>query len=72
MAKNNTSKNQLILYGRHAVLSALKNPNRKKIKLLCTKDVAEELHQYSPQIIERKDLEKMLPTDKRIRKRKNG
>lgn len=63
MSPNTPSKNQLILYGKHAVLSALKNPNRKKIKLLCTKDVAEELRQYSPQIVERKELEKLLPVD---------
>lgn len=56
-------KNQLVLYGRHAVLSALQNPLRKKIKLLCTKDVANEVAQYSPQITERKEIEKILPPD---------
>jgi len=62
MAKNE-NKNQVILYGRHAVISALKNPNRKKIKLLCTKEVAHELKQYSPQIVERKEIDKLLPPD---------
>ena len=56
-------KNQLVLYGRHAVLSALQNPVRKKIKLLCTKDVAGEVAQYSPQIVDRKEIEKLLPPD---------
>lgn len=58
-----SSKNQLILYGRHAVLSALKNPLRKKIKLLCTKEVATEVQQFSPQITDKKEIEKLLPPD---------
>ncbi len=61
--QKNTLKNQLVIYGRHAVLSALKNPKRKKIKLLCTKDVADEVRQYNPQIADRKEIDKLLPPD---------
>lgn len=60
-------KNQLILYGRHAVLSALKNPRRKISKLLCTKENADEIRRTSPniplQIVERKEIDKLLPPD---------
>ncbi|MBE6448843.1 MAG: 23S rRNA (guanosine(2251)-2'-O)-methyltransferase RlmB [Alphaproteobacteria bacterium] len=57
------TKKQLILYGRHAVISALNNPKRKTIKLLCTKDTASEVKQYNPQIVDRKEIEKLLPPD---------
>lgn len=69
MSKTNSKpdKNQLILYGRHAVLSALKNPRRKISKLLCTKENAEEIRRTTPditlQIVERKEIDKLLPTE---------
>lgn len=69
MSKPNSKpdKNQLILYGRHAVLSALKNPHRKISKLLCTKENAEEIRRTAPnislQIVERKEIDKLLPTE---------
>ena len=69
MSKTNSKpdKNQLILYGRHAVLSALKNPRRKISKLLCTKENAEEIRRTAPditlQIVERKEIDKLLPTE---------
>lgn len=69
MSKTNSKpdKNQLILYGRHAVLSALKNPRRKVSKLLCTKENTEEIRRTAPdiplQIVERKEIDKLLPTE---------
>ena len=69
MSKTNSKpdKNQLILYGRHAVLSALKNPRRKVSKLLCTKENAEEIRRTAPdiplQIVERKEIDKLLPAE---------
>lgn len=65
MIKNTKSanNNQLIIYGRHAVSAALKNPKRKISKILCTSDVADEIRKISkiaPQVVARKDLDKLL------------
>lgn len=63
---NENNHQQLILYGRHAVLSALSNPNRKLTKLLCTKENAEEIRRLNiiqPQIVDRKEIDKLLPTE---------
>ena len=46
--KETTSKDQLIIYGRHAVLSALKNPQRHIQKLLITAENREEIEKISP------------------------
>lgn len=61
--KNN--KEQLIIYGRHAVLSALKNPKRHIQKLLITADnkaEVEPLH-VNFSVIDKKDFLKILPED---------
>ena len=61
-----TSKQQLILYGRHAVLAALQNPKRQIFKILCTKENAEDIRRVcrlSPQIVERKDIDKLFASD---------
>lgn len=71
MAKFNkpatSGKPALILYGRHAVLAALKNPRRKISKLLCTKENAEEIRRTAPnaplQIVERKEIDRLLPPE---------
>ncbi len=69
MSKNNPNsqqKNQLILYGRHAVLAALSNPKRQINKILCTKENASEIRatcRITPQIVERKEIDKLLPSD---------
>lgn len=57
------SKQQLIVYGRHAVLAALANPKRKVEKILCTKENAAEINKVSkiaPKIVERKEIDKIL------------
>ena len=64
--QNNRADNKLILYGRHAVLAALKNPRRKCLKLLCTRENAEEFRRAGssePQIVERREIDKLLPAE---------
>ena len=56
----------LILYGRHAVLAALKNPKRQINKILCVKENAEEIRKVckiAPQVVERKEIDKLVGTD---------
>lgn len=65
--KNNTprtSKSQLILYGRHAVMGALQNPERRIDKILCTAETADELRKITSKnltIVDRKEIERVLP-----------
>ena len=58
---------QLIIYGRHAVLSALKNPKRKIQKLLISAENKSEIEKAAPSIpftiIDKKDFAKFLPED---------
>ena len=65
-AKNKTGS-ELILYGRHAVISALKNPERKIKKLVISPDNREEIEtlnlNITPTIIDKKDFNKFLPQD---------
>lgn len=70
--KQNTTtpdnKNQpLIIYGRHAVLSALSNPKRKIQKLLITAENRTEIEKLSSSvpfsIVDKKDFNKILPED---------
>lgn len=59
------NKEQLIIYGRHAVLSALKNPKRHIQKLLIAaenKAEVEPLH-VNFSVIDKKDFLKILPED---------
>ncbi len=64
---NTGSNQQLIIYGRHAVLSALQNPKRHIQKLLITAENRAEIEKISPQIpmtvIDRKEFTKLLPGD---------
>lgn len=73
MSKNkfNTAKpgSGLTLYGRHPVLAALANPERRISKLLCTEDTVAEVKTLaaergiSPTIVDRKELDRILPRD---------
>ena len=62
--KNNT-QNQVVLYGRHAVFEALKNPARKIIKILMTEENQAEFKKEFPmlsfQTALKKDIDKILP-----------
>ncbi len=61
------NKEQLIIYGRHAVISALKNPKRKIQKLLITAENREEVERLGLKtpfsIVDKKDFAKFLPQD---------
>lgn len=76
MSKKNISENknfsgQVLLYGRHPVLAAINNPERKINKIFCSKENAEEIkttltknkRNIALSIIDRKELDKMLPRD---------
>ena len=75
MSKKNFSANKdnntIFLYGRHAVLAAIKNPKRNISKIFCTKENAEEIKKalqisgrnLALNITERKELDKLLPKD---------
>ncbi len=62
-----SAKSPLILYGRHAVLSALHNPERSISRLLCTTETAEEVKgliaEHKLQIVDRKEIDKLLPRE---------
>ncbi|MBR2273910.1 MAG: 23S rRNA (guanosine(2251)-2'-O)-methyltransferase RlmB [Alphaproteobacteria bacterium] len=47
---NGENKDQLIIYGRHAVLSALKNPKRQIHKLLITSENRAEIEHTAPNL----------------------
>jgi 23S rRNA (guanosine2251-2'-O)-methyltransferase len=53
------------LWGRHAVLAALANPDRKLLRLVATEDNAEDLRALAagppPQIVSKDELQKLLP-----------
>lgn len=59
----------LILYGRHPVMAALANPERRISKLLCTAETAAELREpaskrgISPLVVDRKELDRILPRE---------
>ena len=65
-APDNKSQ-QLIIYGRHAVLSALKNPKRRIQQLLITAENRAEIEKISPSlpfsIIDKKEFNKILSED---------
>lgn len=60
-------KDQLIIYGRHAVISALKNPNRNIMKLVITPENRQEIDKLGMvlpiSVVDRKDFSKFLPED---------
>lgn len=62
-----TSSQGLVLYGRHAVMSALNNPNRKISKLVCTAENAVEVRAKFPNlnivVADKKEVDKLVPVD---------
>lgn len=63
--KENPNKDQLIIYGRHAVLSAIKNPKRHIQKLLITADNRPEIENLNVpySIIDKKEFSRFLGED---------
>ncbi len=61
------NKAPLIIYGRHAVIAALKNPERRIGRLLCTAENAVEIHGLiNPsqlKITDKKEIDKLLPPE---------
>ena len=61
------NKNQVIIYGRHAVLAALANPRRHIIKVMCVRENAGEIKgkiaENKVAIVERREIDKALPPD---------
>lgn len=59
------NKNQVAIYGKHAVLAALNNPQRKVSKVMCLREAANDVHGKIAEnkifVVEKKELEKMLP-----------
>ena len=64
---NTNTKDQLILYGRHAVISAIKNPKRKITKVVVTAENRHEIDALGMplpiSVVDRKDFNKFLPQD---------
>jgi 23S rRNA (guanosine2251-2'-O)-methyltransferase len=62
-----SSTSEHIIYGRHAVISALSNPKRIIKKLLITKENKAEIddlkQNISYSIVDKKDIDKILPKD---------
>ena len=61
------NKNQVVIYGRHAVFAALANPQRSIVRVVCLKENAAELRgrigEKKLSVVERRELEKMLPRE---------
>lgn len=61
------NKNQVVIYGRHAVKAAIENPNRKIVKVMCLRENTGELKGKIAEnkifITDKKELEKLLPQD---------
>lgn len=64
---NGNSSQQLIIYGRHAVLSALQNPKRKIQKLVVTAENRAEAEKIAPRaplvVADKKEFAHILPED---------
>ncbi len=61
------AKKQVTIYGRHAVLAALANPERQINKLMVTKDNLLEVKGKIPDnkisVVDRKEIDKLLPKE---------
>lgn len=61
------NKNQVTIYGRHAVEAALANPQRKILKVFCLRENVNEIKSKIADnkiaVAERRELDKMLPAD---------
>jgi len=60
-------KNQVIIYGKHAVLAALANPERQISKLMCIRESLSEVKGKIADskivVVDRKEIDKLLPRE---------
>ena len=63
-----TQKSSFFIAGRHAVIGALKNPNRRVIKIFLTEDSKKNIHKQSPNKNLLKDVKIFFKTKKELDK----
>ena len=63
-----TQKSSFFIAGRHAVISALKNPNRRVLKIFLTEDSKKNIHKLNPNKNLLKDLKVFFKTKKELDK----
>lgn len=66
------SKSSVILYGRHPVMAAIANPERGVSKILCTKDIFDELKEHCQKhninlallnTVDRREIDRVVPRE---------
>jgi 23S rRNA (guanosine2251-2'-O)-methyltransferase len=63
-----TQKSSFFIAGRHAVISALKNPQRRVLKIFLTEDSKKNIHKQSPHKNLLKDIKVFFKTKKELDK----
>ena len=63
-----TQKSSFFIAGRHAVIGALKNPNRRVIKIFLTEESKKNIHKQSPHKNLLKDIKVFFKTKKELDK----
>ena len=63
-----TQKSSFFIAGRHAVIGALKNPNRRVIKIFLTEESKKNIHKNNPHINLLKDIKVFFKTKKELDK----
>jgi 23S rRNA (guanosine2251-2'-O)-methyltransferase len=62
--RNNKNKDLITIYGKHATLAAIHNPNRNIRNIFCTEEIfyahREIIEKFSYEILQQKDLSKMV------------
>ncbi len=63
-----TQKSSFFIAGRHAVMSALKNPERRVLKIFLTEDSKKNIHKFNPNKNLLKDVKVFFKTKKELDK----
>ena len=63
-----TQKSSFFIAGRHAVIGALKNPNRRVIKIFLTEESKKNIHKHNPNKNLLKDIKVFFKTKKELDK----
>ena len=63
-----TQKSSFFIAGRHAVISALKNPQRRVLKIFLTEDSKKNIHKFNPNKNLLKDVKVFFKTKKELDK----